>query len=65
MSQELKDFRGKVTQETDAVLEALNRSSGRDKSEIAREVLHKWAVDQIHSANLITRLASGKGAIRE
>ena len=40
MSAELKDFRGKITSETDAVLEAINRADGRDKSEIAREVLH-------------------------
>lgn len=65
MSAELKDFRGKITAETDAVLEAINRASGRDKSEIAREVLHKWAIDQIHTASLITKLASPKGLAGE
>lgn len=34
MSIPLIDFRGKVTPETDAVLEAIQRSTGRDKSEI-------------------------------
>lgn len=59
MSAELKDFRGKITPETDAVLEAINRVEGRDKSEIAREVLHEWATRQIHVASLVTRLHKG------
>lgn len=61
MSAELKDFRGKVTPETDAVLEAINRTTGRDKSEIARDVLHKWAMEQVHTANLIGRLMKVEG----
>lgn len=65
MSEELKDLRAKVTRRTDAVLEAMNRASGRDKSEIAREVLDKWAAEQIHASTLITRLASGKGGVGE
>ena len=62
MSAELKDFRGKITTETDAVLEAINRVEGRDKSEIAREVLHEWAVRQIHVATLVARLHKGEGS---
>jgi hypothetical protein len=65
MSEELKDLRAKVTRRTDAVLEAMNRASGRDKSEIAREVLDKWAAEQIHASTLITRLAGGKGGAGE
>ena len=61
MSATLKDFRGKVTAETDAVLEALNRTTGKDKSEIAREVLHKWASDQIHAASVMHRLLQAEG----
>ena len=61
MSAPLKDFRGKVTAETDAVLEALNRTTGKDKSEIAREVLHKWASDQIHAASVRHRLLQAEG----
>ena len=33
MSQPLRDFRGKVTVETDVALEAEHRVTGRDKSE--------------------------------
>lgn len=61
MSAPLKDFRGKVTLETDAVLEALNRSTGRDKSEIARDVLHRWASDQIHAASVMHQLLTAEG----
>lgn len=65
MSAELKDFRGKITTETDAVLEAINRAEGRDKSEIAREVLHEWAVKKIHAATVIAKLLKGEGGRRE
>lgn len=61
MSAPLKDFRGKVTAETDAVLEALNRTTGKDKSEIAREVLHRWASEQIHAASVMHRLLQSEG----
>lgn len=53
MSAELKDFRGKITSETDAALEAINRVTGKDKSEIVREILHKWASEQIHVATVL------------
>lgn len=43
MSLPLIDFRGKITHETDAVLEALHQACGRDRSEIVREVLADWA----------------------
>lgn len=61
MACELKDFRGKVTARTDAVLEAMNRVTGKDKSELAREVLDKWAEEQMHVATLIGQLAKTKG----
>jgi len=61
MSVELKDFRGKITPETDAVLEAINRTTGKDKSEIAREILHKWASDQIDVASVLDTLLRREG----
>ncbi|MBA3563089.1 MAG: hypothetical protein H0W33_03590 [Gammaproteobacteria bacterium] len=57
----LKDFRGKVTAETDAVLEAINRVTGRDRSEIAREVLHEWATEQIHVARVLDQRLRAEG----
>lgn len=50
MSIPLIDFRGKVTPETDAVLEEIQRSTGKDKSEIARDWLHKIALQEIHAS---------------
>lgn len=63
MSAELKDFRGKISVETDCVLEAINRVTGKDKSEIAREVLHKWAMDQVHVNNVLGRLLAAEGML--
>lgn len=61
MSAELKDFRGKLTTETDCVLEAINRVSGRDRSEIVREILHKWAIEKIHENSVLTGLLAREG----
>lgn len=61
MSLELADARIKITQETDAVLEAIHRASGRDRSEIAREVLHAWAEKQIAESVLTMKLLEAKG----
>lgn len=61
MGLELKDFRGRITPETDAVLEGINRSTGRDKQEIARQVLHEWALRQIHAATVTHQLLLAEG----
>lgn len=61
MSAELKDFWGKITPESDAVLEALNRTTGKDKSEILREVLHKWATEQIDVAMVLDGILRSQG----
>lgn len=61
MSLELADARIKITQETDAVLEAIHRATGRDRSEIAREVLHQWAEKQITESVLTMKLLEAKG----
>lgn len=61
MSLELKDFRGKITLEADAVLEALNRVNGKDKSEIVREILHAWACDRIKEATVLDKLLRAEG----
>ena len=61
MSEPLKDLRAKVTPETDAVLEAVARASGRDRSEIVREVLHGWAVEQIDKASMVHKMLRAEG----
>ena len=65
MSAELKDFRGKITAEADCVLEAMNRVSGRDRSEIVRDILHKWAIERIHEHSVLARLLEREGITGE
>lgn len=61
MSLPLADLRARVTLRTDAVLEARHRSTGRDKSEIAREVLDAWAELEIHASNMLQKTLLREG----
>lgn len=65
MSAELKDFRGKITTETDCALEALARVSGHDRSEIVRDILHKWALEKIHESSVLAALLAREGVAGE
>lgn len=65
MSIPLVDFRCKVTQEIDSLLEAKHRITGLDKSEIARDVLQKWAVAEIHVVMMVYRELKSKGILGE
>lgn len=47
MADELRDLRAKITVQSDAVLDAISRVRGIDRSEIVREVLHKFALEYI------------------
>ena len=61
MGVELKDFRGRITPEADCVLEAESRSTGRDRQEIVREILHEWAEQRIHGASVLHNLLHAEG----
>jgi hypothetical protein len=61
MSLPLIDLRAKITAEADAVLEAVQRSTGKDKSEVVRDVLHKWAVSEIHAASVLHGILQREG----
>ncbi|MBP8101106.1 MAG: hypothetical protein KAY54_04395 [Burkholderiaceae bacterium] len=61
MGIELQDFRGRITPETHAVLEGISRATGQDRQEIARAVLHEWALKQIHAASVTHRLLQAEG----
>lgn len=61
ISGELVDFRGRISSDTRQVLEAISRSNGKDMAEIVRDVLHDWALNEIHRASLICRMTRGKG----
>ena len=69
MSVELRDLRAKITVESDAVLDAVARVTGKDRSELVRDIVHRWALDQVSISTLVLdRLhaegitAAGKGA---
>lgn len=61
MSIELKDYRGRITPEADCVLEAESRSTGKDRQEIVREILHAWAMSRIHGATVLHNLLRAEG----
>lgn len=61
MSLELKDFRGRITPETDCALEAESRIGGKDKQEIVREILHGWAMRKVGEATVLHRLLHAEG----
>lgn len=61
MSLPLIDLRAKVTAEADAVLEAIHRSTGKDKSEVVRDVLHRWALQEIHAASVLQSILQREG----
>jgi hypothetical protein len=61
MSAELRDFRSKITPQTDMALDAMSRAFKRDKADIAREVLHQWALRKILEANVLSRLLRTEG----
>jgi hypothetical protein len=61
VSAELRDFRGKITVEADLALDSMAQAFKRDKSDIAREVLHNWALRKIMEANVLARRLKAEG----
>lgn len=61
MSLELVDARIKISQETDAVVEAIHRATGKERSEVMRDVLHEWALNHIEECNLVASALRARG----
>jgi hypothetical protein len=61
MSVELKDFRGKLTPLGYCWLEAEHRTTGRDQSEIVRDLVHQWASVKSMAAIEAQKLMEAEG----
>lgn len=61
MSAELKDFRGKITAETDAWLRVKERRTGRDRSDLVREILHRHVLHEIEEASVLMDQMESQG----
>lgn len=61
MANELRDLRAKVSVETDATIEAVHQATGRDRSEIVRDVLHAWALAKIDESRLLIKRLAAEG----
>ena len=62
MSAELHDLRTKITDEAWCWLSAVARVTGREISEIARDILHEKALQQIQVASVTHNLLLAQGA---
>ncbi len=58
---ELRELRARITVETDAALNTEARAFKRDKADVAREILHLWALKKIMAANMLVNTMKGEG----
>ena len=65
MTTELIDFRGKLTPLTDKFLDIESKVTGKDRSEIVRELLHGLALEHVDNFNLRHKEYIAKGLLRE
>ena len=63
MADELRDLRAKISVQTDAALDAHSRVTGRDRSEIVRDILHKWSLEQIAICTLLDARLRAEGLV--
>jgi glycine cleavage system regulatory protein len=61
MPNELRDLRAKITVETDAALDVISRVTGKDRSEIVRDILHRWSLEQVSISTLLQQRLKAEG----
>ena len=61
MSADLKDLRARITPEAWSVLKAKSLSSGKEMEAIHRDLLHRWALEEIHKASVMQRFLCANG----
>lgn len=61
MSTPLKDFRCAITESIDIWLDAVASATGRDKQEVARDVLSQWARTKQHEHKVAARRLAANG----
>ena len=63
MAVELVDMRLKITLEAHCALMAYAKAHDVDKFDLARDLLHKWAMKQIHGATVLGSCLRAKGLV--
>lgn len=61
MSADLRDLRAKITVESDAALDVVSRVTGKDRSEIVRDIIHRWALEQVSISTLLAARLKAEG----
>jgi hypothetical protein len=61
MTAELRDLRAKITVESDAALDVVSRVTGKDRSEIVRDIIHRWALEQVSISTLLGQRLKAEG----
>ncbi len=61
MSLDLHDCRCKLTPEGWAAVSAKARATGKDQSEVIREIVHSFALEEIRAATLLNAALTSEG----
>ena len=59
--EDFQDLRAKITRRTGAVLLAKSAATGKDQSQLVREILAAWAEEEVHAATVMHRLLRSEG----
>jgi hypothetical protein len=61
MAADLKDLRAKITARTWCFLESESRATGKELSELVREILSEWAAVRLHAHIEAGKLLAAEG----